>query len=349
MSHSIVISVSTKKAFITGISGQDGYYLAALLLERGYQVYGLVRRRFFGESPLETLKDNPNFFLKIGDLTDGMSIMRLISEIEPDEIYNLGAQSHVKISFDNPMNTGDVNGMGCTALLESIKNNKLIDKTKFYQAGTSEMFGASQDNPQNEDTPFYPQSPYAAAKLYAHWMTINYREAYNLFGCNGILFNHESPHRDPSFVTRKITQAVARYKTGQREPLCLGNLNAQRDWGHARDYVEAMWLMLQQDEPDDYVIATGQTLSVRDFCTMAFKIIDVDLEWQGEGLNEKAINKTDGQVVVSVDQEFFRPLDVHFLKGDPSKAVKKLGWNPQKTKIEDLIEEMVEFDLSLIP
>lgn len=334
-----------KKSLITGITGQDGAYLAKLLLEKEYEVYGTFRRtsdlhlnrlRFLGIE--EKVKYVPL------ELLEFTNIYRTIEKIQPDEIYNLGAQSFVALSFEEPMFTADVTGLGPLRLLEAIRT--INPRIKFYQASSSEMFGKVQAIPQNEKTPFYPRSPYAASKLFAHWITVNYRESYNMFACSGILFNHESPLRGLEFVTRKITHAVARIKLGLQKELRLGNLDSKRDWGYAQEYVEAMWLMLQQDEPDDYVIATGETHSVREFVEAAFKNLGIDIEWSGKGVDEKGIDKASGGVLVRIDPEFFRPAEVDLLIGNSEKAKKKLGWSP-KTTFKELVGIMVEHDLIL--
>jgi len=348
-----------KKALITGITGQDGSYLAELLLEKGYQVHGIKRRASsFNTDRIDHLIVDPhqksNFFLHYGDLTDSLNLNRLISQIEPDEIYNLGAQSHVAVSFEVPEYTANVDAIGTLRLLESIRFLGLEHKTKFYQASTSELFGKIQEVPQKETTPFYPRSPYAVAKLYAYWITINYREAYNMFACNGILFNHESPRRGETFVTRKITRSLANISQSTEDCLYLGNLNALRDWGHAKDYVRMQWLMLQQDEPEDFIIATGEQLSVRDFVSMAAEYIGIKLEFSGEGLDEIAtiveLNTTFqtelnvGDVIVRVDKRYFRPSEVETLLGDPSKAKEKLGWEPE-ISLREMCHQMMESDL----
>ncbi|WP_338447715.1 GDP-mannose 4,6-dehydratase [Niallia oryzisoli] len=337
-----------KKAIITGITGQDGSYLAELLLDKGYEVHGIVRRNSsFNTERIDHLLDSPNLqqrlYLHFSDLTDSGSLSKLIYNIQPTEFYNLGAQSHVKVSFDIPEYTSDVNALGTLRILESIK--EINPKIKFYQASSSEIYGKVKEVPQNEETPFYPRSPYAAAKLYAYWITVNYREAYGIFACNGILFNHESPRRGKTFVTRKITTGIANILKGKQEKLVLGNLQAKRDWGFARDYVEAMWLMLQQDIPDDYVIATGETHTVKEFCELAFKNAGIELVWTGEGLNEKGIDVKTGKELVSVSEKYFRPSEVDLLLGDPTKAKNKLGWT-QKVSFEKLVEMMVQSDLN---
>ncbi|MGB9131848.1 MAG: GDP-mannose 4,6-dehydratase [Methanosarcina sp.] len=340
----------SKVALLTGVTGQDGAYLAELLLNKGYTVHGMYRRSSLSNTGrIDHLLQDPHqkdskFFLHYGDLTDSANIIRLIKEIEPDEIYNLGAQSHVQVSFEAPEYTANSDGLGVLRILEAIRILGLEDKSKFYQASTSELFGKVQEVPQKENTPFYPRSPYSVAKLYAYWIAINYREAYDMFTCNGILFNHESPLRGETFVTRKITIAVSKIKKGLQEKLYLGNLNAKRDWGFAGDYVEAMWLMLQQDEPDDYVVATGETHSVREFTELAFKEAGIYLEWEGEGVNEIGRDVDSGKVLVEVDPMFYRPTEVDLLIGDPSKAREKLGWKT-KVSFEELVRMMVKNDL----
>lgn len=339
-----------KKALITGITGQDGSYLAELLLEKGYEVHGMKRRASsFNTSRIDHLYQdihNPDlkFKLHYGDLTDSTNIIRLIQEIQPDEIYNLAAQSHVKVSFDEPEYTANADGIGALRILEAIRLLGLDKKTKFYQASTSELFGLVQETPQKETTPFYPRSPYACAKLYAYWITVNYRESYNLYACNGILFNHESPRRGETFVTRKITRAAVRILLGMEEKLYLGNLDSKRDWGHAKDYVEGMWRVLQQEKPEDFVLATGVTTSIRDFCNMAFKELDIDLVWQGKGIDEKGIDKKTGKVLIEVDPRYFRPAEVDLLLGDSAKARQKLGWEP-KYDLQTMVKEMIAKDL----
>ena len=333
-----------KKAFITGITGQDGSYLAEFLLEKGYEVHAIQRRSsVFTTQRIEHILDHPNLKTYHGDLTDSSNLHTLLSKIRPDEIYNLGAQSHVGVSFEVPEYTAEVDGIGTVRLLNAIKDLNL--KPKFYQASTSELFGGLPGTaPQSETTPFYPKSPYGAAKLYAYWVTVNYRESYDLFACNGILFNHESPRRGETFVTKKITQAVAKIKQGKQKNIQLGNLDAKRDWGYAKDYVECMWLMLQQEEPKDYVIATGKTYTIRDFVELAFKEIDIEIQWKGEGVNEKGIDKVTGEELVIVNPKYFRPAEVELLWGDPSKAIKELNWKP-KTSLEELVKIMVKYDL----
>lgn len=337
-----------KKALITGITGQDGSYLTELLLEKGYEVHGLIRRSStFNTSRIDHLYRDPHIndvrlFLHYGDLADASSISRLIEKIKPDEIYNLGAQSHVRVSFDIPEYTSDTTGLGVIRILDAIKDSGI--KTKFYQASSSEMFGKVQDIPQKETTPFYPRSPYGCAKVYSYWITVNYRESYNLFACNGILFNHESPRRGETFVTKKITRGLAKIKLNKLDKLYLGNLDAKRDWGYAKDYVEGMWLMLQAGKPDDYILATNETHSVREFIEEVAKNMGIDLIWQGTGLEEKGINKSNGKTIIEIDQKYFRPTEVDLLIGDYSKAKKLLGWEP-KTNFQDLAKLMSEADL----
>ena len=336
-----------KKAFITGVTGQDGSYLAELLLGKGYEVHGLKRRSSsFNTGRIEHLLDNPMFKLHDGDLADSTNLTRLVKEIQPDEIYNLAAQSHVKVSWDCPEFTAETDAVGTLRLLEAIRINGLEKKTKFYQASTSELFGLIQEPIQSEKTPFYPRSPYGVAKMYSYWIVVNYRESFGMFACNGILFNHESPRRGETFVTRKITMAAARISLGMQEKLSLGNLNAKRDWGHAKDYVEGMWRILQNDKPEDFVLATGTTTSIRDFVTMTFKELGIEIEWRGTGVDEKGINKATGKVVVDVDPQFFRPAEVELLLGDSTKARTKLGWKPTYD-LQMLCHEMIESDLDL--
>jgi GDPmannose 4,6-dehydratase len=348
MSHS-----GRKVALITGVTGQDGAYLAEFLLAKGYIVHGLKRRSSsFNTGRVDHLYHDPHerdikFFLHFGDVTDATNIIRIVQETQPDEIYNLSAQSHVQVSFETPEYTANADGLGTLRLLEAIRILGRIDRTRFYQASTSELYGKVQEIPQAETTPFYPRSPYAAAKLYAHWITVNYREAYRMHASNGILFNHESPVRGETFVTRKITRAVAAIKCGLQEKLFLGNLDAERDWGHARDYVEGMWLILQQDEPDDYVLATGESHSVREFVARAFAHIGRTVVWRGTGVEEKGIDNATGQVLVEVDPRYFRPTEVDALLGDPSKASAKLGWR-HKTSFDALVKEMAEADMIAI-
>lgn len=336
-----------KKAFITGVTGQDGSYLAELLLGKGYEVHGLKRRSSsFNTGRIEHLLDNPMFKLHDGDLADSTNLTRLVKEIQPDEIYNLAAQSHVKVSWDCPEFTAETDAVGTLRLLEAIRINGLEKKTKFYQASTSELFGLIQEPIQSEKTPFYPRSPYGVAKMYSYWIVVNYRESFGMFACNGILFNHESPRRGETFVTRKITMAAARISLGMQEKLSLGNLNAKRDWGHAKDYVEGMWRILQNDKPEDFVLATGTTTSIRDFVTMTFKELGIEIEWRGTGVDEKGVNKATGKVVVDVNPAYFRPAEVELLLGDSTKARTKLGWKPTYD-LQMLCHEMVESDLDL--
>lgn len=333
------------KALITGITGQDGSYLAELLLDKGYEVHGIMRR----SSTINTQRiehlvhqyDGKTMHLHYGDLSDEGSLNKLIEKIQPDEVYNLAAQSDVKVSFDVPEYTSDIDALGALRLLESIK--EVNPKIKYYQASSSELYGKVKEIPQNEDTPFYPRSPYAAAKLYAYWITVNYREAYHLFACNGILFNHESPRRGENFVTRKITKGIANILKGQQDQLLLGNLDAKRDWGFAGDYVEAIWLILQQKNPDDYVISTGETHTVREFCELAFREAGLDLQWVGKGLDEKGIDRKTGKVLVSVNKDYFRPSEVDLLLGNPEKAREQLNWTP-KISFEQLVAMMVNSD-----
>jgi len=333
-----------KTAFITGITGQDGSYLAELLLEKGYEVHAIQRRvSVFNSARIDHIYNHPRLHLYHGDLADSSNLHRLVSRIQPDEVYNLGAQSHVGVSFEVPEYTAEVTGLGTIRLLDAIRDMGL--NCRFYQASTSELFGGILGTePQNEDTPFQPRSPYAAAKLYAYWITVNYRDAYGLFACNGILFNHESPRRGETFVTKKITRAVARIHKGQQEVLRLGNLNAKRDWGYAPDYVYAMWLMLQQDEPRDYVIATGETHSVREFVELAFAEVGVRIEWRGEGVDEKGYDANTGKLRVEVDPRYFRPTEVEILQGDPSRAERELGWR-RTVDFSQLVKLMVQYDL----
>ena len=339
-----------KKALITGITGQDGSYLAELLLHKGYEVHGMIRRSSsFNTGRINHVYRDPHekdvrLFLHYGDLNDASSINTLLRNIKPEEIYNLGAQSHVRVSFDVPEYTGEVDALGTVRILEGIRETEL--NTRFYQASSSELYGKVVETPQQETTPFYPRSPYACAKAYAYYITVNYRESYNMFACNGILFNHESPRRGETFVTRKITRAAARIKLGLQSCLFLGNLDAKRDWGFAGDYVEAMWLMLQQQEPEDYVIATGDTRSVREFAEKVFARLDMPLEWQGSGLREKGIDSGSGKIVIEVDQKYFRPAEVDLLIGDPAKAKRQLDWAP-RTDLDGLVAMMTDADLEL--
>lgn len=354
-------NTSEKVALISGITGQDGSYLAELLLEKGYRVHGIKRRSSsLNTDRINHLYEDPHeehvrFTLHYGDLTDATNLIRIIQEVQPDEIYNLGAMSHVKVSFDIPEYAANTDGIGTLRILEAVRLLNLTKKTRIYQASSSELYGLVQEVPQRETTPFYPRSPYAVAKLYAYWITINYREAYGMYACNGILFNHESPRRGETFVTRKITRAVARIADGMQDMLYLGNLNAKRDWGHAKDYVEAMWLMLQQDKPEDYVIATGVTTTVRDFVRMAFAEVGIVLEFEGTGVDEVArvveslnpdYRVLPGKVVVAVDPQYFRPTEVELLIGDPEKARLQLGWEPQHT-VQDIVRDMVAADQKL--
>jgi GDPmannose 4,6-dehydratase len=335
---------------VTGITGQDGSYLAELLVEKDYEVHGIIRRSSsFNTQRIDALYQDPHeqdvrLFLHYGDLNDGSSLNRILRLVDPDEIYNLGAQSHVKVSFDTPEYTGDVTGLGCTRLLEAIRELQI--RPRIYQASSSEMFGKASETPQSEVTPFYPRSPYGVAKVYAFWMTVNYREAYGLFAVNGLLFNHESPRRGETFVSRKITRAVGRIRSGLQERLYLGNLDAHRDWGYAKDYVEAMWLMLQEQDADDFVIATGKTHTVREFCVRAFARAGIDLIWDGAGLRERGIERGSGRVLVEIDPRYLRPTEVDMLLGDPAKARKKLGWIA-KTSFEELVDLMVDSDMRL--
>jgi GDPmannose 4,6-dehydratase len=347
MSHS---SHSGKVALITGVTGQDGAYLAEFLLNKDYTVHGIKRRASsFNTDRIDHLYQDPHdlkrrFILHYGDLTDATNLIRIIQEVQPDEIYNLAAQSHVAVSFETPEYTANADALGTLRLLEAIRILGLEKKTRFYQASTSEMYGKVMEIPQTENTPFYPRSPYGAAKVYAYWICVNYREAYGIYACNGILFNHESPVRGETFVTRKITRGLARIKLGLQEKLYLGNLDAKRDWGHARDYIEAQWLMLQQPQPDDYVIATGEQCSVRDFVKLAFAEIGVDIRWQGQGVSEKGIDNKTKKVLIEIDPQYFRPAEVDTLLGDASKAREKLGW-VAKTSLQELVAEMVREDL----
>ena len=340
----------TKRALITGVTGQDGAYLSELLLSKGYEVHGVKRRSSsFNTARVDHLYKDPhdnetNFYLHHGDMTDATNLIRLVQETQPDEIYNLAAQSHVQVSFETAEYTANSDAMGTLRLLEAIRILGLEKKTKFYQASTSELYGKVQEVPQKETTPFYPRSPYAAAKLYAYWITVNYREAYDLFACNGILFNHESPIRGETFVTRKITRAVAAIERGEQEKLYLGNLDAKRDWGHARDYVEGMWRILQHDVAEDFVLATGETHSVREFVELAFDCVGKEIQWKGEGVNEVGFDARTGKALVEIDPKYFRPTEVELLLGDPSKAKEKLGWE-HVSDFRTLVTEMVSADL----
>lgn len=344
--------MSQKVALITGITGQDGAYLAELLLQKGYIVHGIKRRSsLFNTDRIDHLYTDPHepstrFFLHYGDLTDSTALIRIIQEVQPDEIYNLAAQSHVKVSFETPEYTANADALGTLRILEAIRILNLKDKTRFYQASTSELYGLVQEIPQNEKTPFYPRSPYGVAKLYAFWITKNYREAYGFFACNGILFNHESPIRGETFVTRKITRAAAKIALGLQQILYLGNLDAERDWGHAKDYVEGMWRILQHSEPDDFVLATGRKMSVRKFAELAFQNVGINIEWKGKGVDEVGIDSKSGKVIIKIDPRYFRPAEVDLLVGDYSKAKNLLGWEPKHT-VEELCKEMVLADLEL--
>jgi GDPmannose 4,6-dehydratase len=347
-----------KTALITGINGQDGSYLAELLLEKGYQVHGVIRRsstfnterieHLYIESLIKDLHSKQKIKLHYGDMTDSTNLIRLIQQIKPDEIYNLAAQSHVKVSFELPEYTAETDGIGTLRLLEAIRICGLEQKTKIYQASTSELYGKVQEIPQTETTPFYPRSPYGVAKIYAFWITKNYRESYNIFAVNGILFNHESERRGETFVTRKITLAASRIKHGLQEKLYLGNLNSLRDWGYAKDYVECMWLMLQQEVPEDYVIATGEQHSVREFCELAFKEAGISIVWEGSNENEKGICKETGKTLIEIDSTYYRPAEVETLLGNPHKAKTELGWNPTRTSFEELVKIMMKHDLAYV-
>jgi GDPmannose 4,6-dehydratase len=347
-----------KKALITGITGQDGSYLAELLLEKGYEVHGTLRRsssfntgrieHLYFDEWVRDMKQKREINLHYADMTDSSSLIRIIQTIQPDEIYNLAAQSHVKVSFDVPEYTAETDAVGTLRLLEAVRILGLEKKTRIYQASTSELFGLVQEVPQKETTPFYPRSPYGVAKLYGFWITKNYRESYGMFAVNGILFNHESERRGETFVTRKITLAAARIAQGMQDKLYLGNMDARRDWGHARDYVECMWLMLQHDTPEDFVIATGEMHTVREFCTLAFAEAGIDLRWEGSGIEEKGIDTATGKVRVEVDRKYFRPAEVEQLLGDPTKARTLLGWNPRKTSFAELVRQMVRHDMEKV-
>ena len=349
-----------KRALLTGVTGQDGAYLSELLIKKGYEVHGIKRRAsLFNTDRIDHLYQDPHennrhFVLHYGDLTDSTNLIRIIQDVQPDEIYNLGAMSHVKVSFDTPEYTANADGIGTLRILEAVRLLNMVKKTRIYQASTSELYGLVQEVPQSEKTPFYPRSPYAVAKLYAYWITVNYREAYNMYACNGILFNHESPLRGETFVTRKITRSVAQMSLGLGNKLYMGNIDAKRDWGHAKDYVEAMYLILQQDKPEDYVIATGVTTTVRDFIKMAFAEVGVELEFKGEGVNERGVVKSAidtthfpiGKEVLAIDPKYFRPTEVELLIGDPSKAMQNLGWQP-KYNLEALVKDMIHSDIDL--
>ena len=338
-----------KKALITGVTGQDGSYLAELLLEKGYEVYGMIRRSSVDyRERIAHLEGSEHFHLKYGDLSDSVSLVKLVSEIRPDEIYNLAAQSHVQVSFDVPEYTADVVATGVLRILEAVRICGLTETCRIYQASTSELYGKVEEVPQRETTPFHPYSPYAVAKQYGFWIVKEYREAYHMFCCSGILFNHESERRGETFVTRKITLAAARIVQGKQDKLYLGNLSSLRDWGYAKDYVECMWLILQNDKPEDFVIATGEQHSVREFATLAFHYAGIELEWQGEGMEEKGIDKATGRVLVEVSPDFYRPTDVVNLWGDPTKAKQELGWNPTKTSFEELVRIMVDHDMKKV-
>ncbi len=337
-----------KTALITGVTGQDGSYLAEFLLEKGYDVHGIERRASTeNRDRFKSLKENENFHLHYGDLSDSLSIHRIVGQVQPDEIYNLAAQSHVQVSFEVPEYTADVDAVGTLRILEAVHQLGLDKKCRIYQASTSELFGKVQEVPQSENTPFYPYSPYAVAKQYAFWIVKNYREAYGMYAVNGILFNHESERRGETFVTRKITLAASRISKGLQDKLYLGNMDALRDWGYAKDYVQCMWLMLQHDTPEDFVIATGEQYSVREFCDIAFNHAGIELAWEGEGVNEKASNKATGEILIEVDPQYFRPTDVETLLGDPTKAKTLLGWDPRQTSFEELVQIMMEHDLKL--
>ena len=350
--------MAKKVALITGITGQDGSYLAEFLLSKNYIVHGIIRRsssfntqrieHLYFEEVIKDIHNKENLFIHYGDLTDSLNIVRLIQKIQPDEIYNLAAQSHVKVSFDTPEYTANVDALGTLRILEAVRLLNLEKKTKIYQASTSELYGLVQEVPQKETTPFYPRSPYAVAKLYGFWIIKNYRESYGIFACNGILFNHESERRGETFVTRKITLAAARIVAGMQEKLYLGNLDAQRDWGYAPDYVECMWLMLQQEKPDDFVVATGEMHSVREFCSLAFAQAGIQLRFEGKGMQEKGIDCKTGKVLIEVDPQYFRPAEVEQLLGDPAKAKNVLGWNPTKTSFDELVSRMVRHDIEFV-
>lgn len=341
-----------KRALITGITGQDGAYLAELLLNKGYEVHGIKRRASsFNTQRIDHIYEDPHnsgarFFLHYGDLTDSTNLIRIVQEVQPTEIYNLAAQSHVQVSFETPEYTANTDAIGTLRLLEAIRILGLQETTRFYQASTSELYGKVQETPQKETTPFYPRSPYAVAKLYAYWITVNYREAYNMYACNGILFNHESPRRGETFVTRKITRAAARISLGLQKTLYLGNLDAKRDWGHAKDYVEGMWLMLQQEKPADFVLATGITTTVRSFCEKAFGATGIELKWEGKDENEVGYRTDNGEPIIKVDPRYYRPTEVDLLLGDPAKAKAELGWEP-KYSLEEMVSDMVKTDLDI--
>ena len=341
--------MSRKVALITGITGQDGSYLSELLLEKGYEVHGTIRRSSTDyRERIAHLEGRPNFHLHYADMSDSMSLIQVVGKVRPTEIYNLAAQSHVQVSFDSPEYTANVDATGVLRVLEAVRQCGLTDSCRIYQASTSELYGKVEEVPQNENTPFHPYSPYAVAKLYGYWIVREYREAYNMFCCSGILFNHESERRGETFVTRKITLAAARIKQGKQQKLYLGNLSSLRDWGYAKDYVECMWLILQHDRPEDFVIATGVQHSVREFCYLAFKHVGIELEFEGEGIDEKGIDKATGKVLVEVSKDFYRPTDVVNLWGDPTKAKAELGWNPGKTSFEELVKLMVDSDMAKV-
>lgn len=338
-----------KKALITGVNGQDGSYLSEFLLDKGYEVHGVIRRASINNRErLFNVENNPNFYLHYGDLGDSLSLVKIIGEVKPDEIYNLAAQSHVQVSFDVPEFTADIDATGVLRVLEAVRVCNLSDKCRIYQASTSELYGKVEEVPQSETTPFHPYSPYAVAKQYGFWIVKEYREAYNMYCCSGILFNHESERRGENFVTRKISLAAARIVQKKQDKLVLGNLSSLRDWGYAKDYVECMWLMLQQEQPDDFVVATGEQHSVRDFCIEAFKCVGIDLEFKGQGQDEKAYDKKTGKLVIEVSPDFYRPTDVVNLFGNPAKAKEKLGWNPTKTSFKELVKIMVEHDMDKV-
>lgn len=338
-----------KKALITGVTGQDGSFLAEFLLDKGYDVHGIIRRSSVDfRERIAHLEGHANFHLHYGDLGDSMSLVQVMSKVRPDEIYNLAAQSHVQVSFDTPEYTANIDATGVLRILEAVRMCGLADTCRIYQASTSELYGKVEEVPQNEQTPFHPYSPYAVAKLYGYWIVKEYREAYNMYCCSGILFNHESERRGETFVTRKITLAAARIKQGKQEKLYLGNLSSLRDWGYAKDYVECMWLILQNEKPEDFVIATGEQHSVREFCELAFRNVGIELKFEGEGINEKGIDRATGKVLIEVSPDFYRPTDVVNLWGDPTKARRELGWNPQKTSFEQLVKIMVDADMAKV-
>ena len=339
---------SIKKALITGITGQDGSYLAEFLLEKGYEVHGIIRRAsYFNTGRIDHLYKNPSLHLHYGDMTDGTALSHLVSTLKPDEIYNLAAQSHVQVSFEMPEYTAQADGVGALKLLDAIRANRLEKTCRFYQASTSELYGKVMEIPQKETTPFYPRSPYAVAKLYAFWITVNYRESYDMFAVNGILFNHESPRRGATFVTQKIVRAAVRIQKGKQDHVKLGNINALRDWGHAKDYVEGMWMMLQCKDAEDWVLATGEQFSVRHFCELCFGKLGYQVAWRGEGVNEEGYDKTSGKVLIKIDERYFRPAEVETLLGDPTKIKTKLGWKPRHT-FEDLVDDMITSETKAI-